>query len=320
MKAEETPPINTDENHNENKSDYEDKNHSKNNQTQEKSFRIKRPENFKEKSYQQLKDEVRKQFIEQGDEDVPEQVVESIVDGITKNVVKRERKLRIFSFLRISLLAAIVSFIAAFSLLLSNIDGKYVGKSELQEAIKNTVAKKAHLDDLKIVFTTKSTPVRDSFWPIFKPHLYYEQQNLTLIDVLNDLKTEIYIKENTLSNEDSEFIYYINNIITDYNKVNPFDGLDAQDVRDFRGIADKLEPLKYALIQEEVSSLTSSMKVKNNLIHQYLSSSNISLYISISAFIFSVIVSIWQILASRRSSQKQLIYDAIREHQQAVST
>ncbi|HGF4942229.1 TPA: hypothetical protein ACF4E7_004543 [Vibrio parahaemolyticus] len=282
-----------------------------------RSFHIRKPKDWKEKSYRQLKDEVRKQFIEQGHDDVSDDVVEGIVDDITRDVVKREKRQRLFSFLRLSLLASLILFMVTFLLLLSDVNGKYVGKSELQLAIKNTVVKTVPLDDLKVVFVKKATPVTDSFWPIIKPHLYYEKPSLTLIDVLNDLKTEIYVKDGEMSQESLNFIKQIDTLISDYNKVNPFDGLDEQDIRDFRGIANKLDAPTYSLIEDEVSSLTSSMKVKNNLIHQYLSSSNTSLYISIAAFAFSVLISIWQLLTSRRSSQKQLIYEAIKEHQSA---
>ncbi|BCK25989.1 hypothetical protein NMS78_003570 [Vibrio cholerae] len=118
-------------------------------------FHIRRPKDWKDKSYRQLKDEVRKQFIEQGHDDVSDDVVERIVDDITQNVVKRKRRQRLFSALRFSLLVSLVTFVIAFLLLLSDVNGKYVGKSELQLAIKNTVIKTVPLDDLKVVFLKK---------------------------------------------------------------------------------------------------------------------------------------------------------------------
>ncbi|MGR5421920.1 hypothetical protein ACPV40_02215 [Vibrio alfacsensis] len=286
---------------------------------EKKPFSITRPKNWKDKSYRQLKDEVRKQFIEQGHDDVSDEIVESIVDDITRDVVKRKKRQKIYSVLRISLLLSFITFLITFMLLLSDANGKFVGKSEVQVAVKNTVLKGVHLDDLKIVFANTTVPINDSLWPIFKPHLYYEKTSLTLVDVLNDLKTEIYIENGSISEENIILIRAINELVLEYNKLNPFDGLDEQDIRDFRGIADKLESSKYNLIQAELASLTSSMKVKNNLIHQYLSSSNTSLYISIAAFLFSLMFSIWQLLTSRRSSQKQLIYEAIKEYQQPAS-
>ncbi|MFH4371213.1 hypothetical protein [Vibrio alginolyticus] len=300
-------------------SDFEKQSIDTSEKVDKKSFRIKRPKNWKDKSYRQLKDEVRKQFIEQGHDDVTEEVIETIVDDITRDVVKREKRQKIFSLLRISLLLSLITSLVTVALLLSSTNDKFVGKTEIQVAMKNAVLKNVPLDDLKIVFAKTAVPISDSFWPIVKPHLYYEKASLTLVDVLNDLKTEIYIKDGAMSKESTQLISTINALVFEYNKVNPFDGLDEQDIRDFRGIADKLESPKYNLIQTELASLTSSMKVKNNLIHQYLSSSNTSLYISIAAFVFSVMVSIWQLLTSRRSSQKQLIYEAIKEHQQHAS-
>ena len=94
-------------------------------------------------------------FIEQGHDDVSDDVVERIVDDITQNVVKRKRRQRLFSALRFSLLVSLVTFVIAFLLLLSDVNGKYVGKSELQLAIKNTVIKTVPLDDLKVVFLKK---------------------------------------------------------------------------------------------------------------------------------------------------------------------
>jgi hypothetical protein len=287
----------------------------KNKKRHAESARIRRHRSWENKSYKELKEEVRKQFIEQGYDDVSDKVVESIAFSIIRDIERNKNRKNIFSLLRISLLFTSVAFLILLALLLSDIDGKYVGKSELQIAVKNTVIKDVSLDDLKIVFTKNSNNVVNNFWPILKPHLYYKKSGLTLIDILNDLKVDIYVQEGMLNKEQLSFVTKIDTLIIDYNKVNPFDGLDEQDIRDFRGISDKLNLSEYNLIQAELLSLTSSMKVKNNLIHEYLSSSNISLYISITAFLFSVIISIWQFYVSRRENAKKLVSEAIKEHQ-----
>ncbi|WP_146441398.1 hypothetical protein [Vibrio kanaloae] len=275
---------------------------------------IRKPKEWNKKTYEQIRKDVREQLVDAGWVDVPDEVVDKFVDDIAQDVIKKKHRQSVFSALRLALVATLLTFIALVGSLLIDVGGKFVGKAEITHSIANTIHKGVVLDDIKMVYTKEKNVTVNNFWPILKPHLYYEKADLTLLKVLQDLKASLLVQDDLLSNEQSEFLVKINSLLAEYNKVNPFDGLDEQDLRDFKGLSYKLDKESYKKIEDEVLSLTSSMKLKNNLIHQYLSSSNTSLYISIAAFIFSVIISIWQLLTSRKSSQKQLIYEAMKEH------
>lgn len=284
----------------------------------ESEIKIKTSKSWHSKSYKELKAEVRKQIEDQGHEDVPEEIIEEIVDNITKDVAKRKVRQNFFSFIRLSLVASIGVLTLSIFMLIYQSSDKYIGKDELQLDVINALNKNIPLDDLKMVYRKRSSVYSSSLWPIVKPHLFYEKSSLTLIMVLEDIKSKILVKASDLSDVDIKQLETISSMTAEYNKVNPFDGLDEQDIRDFKNISSNLPDNLYAEINDEILSLTSSLKVKNNLINQYLTSSNLSLYISLSAFIFSVFVTIWQLLSSRRSTQKQLVAEAIKEHERSI--
>ncbi|MBO7928090.1 hypothetical protein J5X91_17795 [Pseudoalteromonas sp. K222D] len=281
-------------------------------------IKIKRPKDWRSKSYKELKEEVRKQFVEQGHDDVPDDIVEQIVDDITKDVAKRKIRQNVFSFVRLTLVASISVLTLSVFMLIFQTSDKFISKEELQIDITNAINKDIKLDDLKMVYRKQSSVYSNSLWPIVKPHLFYEKSSLTLITVLEDIKSKHLIKNSELVESDNKELKIIDAMTSEYNKINPFDGLDEQDIRDFKNISSSLSVEAYEKINDEIFSLTSSLKVKNNLINQYLNSSNLSLYISLSAFIFSVLVTLWQLLSSRRSSQKQLVAEAIKEHEKSI--
>lgn len=278
------------------------------------SVKIQRSKDWNKKSFKQIRKDVHKQFVEAGIDEVPDEIVDKFVDEITEDVIKKKYRQNVFSALRIALALTLVTFVVLVTSLLIDVSGKYVGKTEIASSMTNTINKDVSLDDIKMVYAKERSVTVDNFWPVFKPHLYYEKTDLTLHKVLQDIKAELLTKDDSLTSEELTFLDKLNGLLSEYNKVNPFDGLDEQDLRDFKGLSIKLDSTSYQKVEDEILSLTSSMKLKNSLIHQYLSSSNTSLYISIAAFVFSVIISIWQLLSSRKSSQKQLIYEAMKEH------
>ncbi|MEC4875190.1 hypothetical protein MXF29_06215 [Pseudomonas sp. NC26] len=278
-----------------------------------KSFEITFKKDWKDKSHEQIREEVRKQINEQGAGNVSDKIISDIVDNIVKTVVKKEKNQSIL-LVWASVLATMLMGVLAGALILVDTTGKFVGKQDLQLSIRNSIIHGASLETLKTVFTNQSQNAESSFWPAFKPHLYYEKSTTTLADVLDDLKVGIYIRSASPVNNETIFLKKLEDLIFEYNKINPFDGLDEQDTRSFKNIAQKLNSSEYESAQDEISTIISSLKTKNSLIHQYLNSSNASLYISIAAFAFTLIFSLWQLVNSRRSSQKQLINEAIKEH------
>lgn len=277
-------------------------------------FKLKIKEQWRGKSQEELRREIQSQLKEQGLSDAPKEFVDQLARGVAKELGKKTRSQNIKSIFRFGVLASVAITVASFSALMSQTADKYVPREELRTALTNAIVKNSNIDDIKLVYQSEVNIPAETIWPLIKPHLYYEKASLSLLAVLNDLKVLRLKSGEALDSEGVNFISQVNVLIAEHNKVNPFDGLDEQSLRDFRGISYKLSEVEYDKIKDELLNLNSAIKEKNNLIGQYLNSSNLSLYVSVAAFIFSIIVTLWQFLPNRKTSQKQLIAEAINEH------
>lgn len=279
-----------------------------------KDFKLKIKDQWRGKSQEELRREIQSQLKEQGLSDAPSEFVDKLALDVAKALGKKTRSQNLKSIFRLGVLTSVAIAVASFSAVMSQTAEKYVPREELRAALTNAIMKGCDIDDIKLVYQSEVGIPAETIWPLIKPYLYYEKASLSLLVVLNDLKVLKLKGEDTLDSAAVDFISKVNALIAEHNKVNPFDGLDEQSLRDFRGISYKLNEVEYNKIEDELLNLNSAIKERNNLIGQYLSSSNLSLYVSIAAFVFSIIVTLWQFLPNRKTSQKQLIAEAISEH------
>lgn len=274
-------------------------------------FKLDIKDQWRDKSHEELRAEIENQLKEQGLSDAPPEFVDHLVSKVFNRLRKKNRWQRIRELFRISVIVSVLLTIATFTALISQTSGRYVSREELRAGLTNAIMKGSNIDDVKLVFQHEVSNPSETIWPLIKPHLFYEKSSLTLLQVLNDLKVLRLTAGKILEAKDEEFLRQVNYLVLDHNKFNPFDGLDEQSLRDFRGISIKLTEPEYEKIKDELLNLNSAVKEKNRLISQYLSSSNLSLYVSIGAFLFSIIVTIWQFIPKNKSSHNQLIAEAI---------
>lgn len=271
-------------------------------------------EQWRNKSQAELKGEIEGQLKEQGLSDAPAEFIDQLVQNVSRDLSKRTRWENLKSFFSLTLMASMVVVVVSFLSVMYQAADKYVPREELRRALTNAIANSTDIDDIKLVYQYEVNNPSETIWSLIKPHLFYERSTLTLLQVLNDLKVSKLTSDKSLEAKESEFVSQVNALVLEHNKVNPFDGLDEQSLRNFRGISYKLTRDEYEKIKDELLNLNSAIKQKNNIITQYLGSSNLSLYVSVGAFGFSILVTLWQFLPSRRSSQKQLISEVMKEH------
>ncbi|AJQ48247.1 MULTISPECIES: hypothetical protein [Pseudomonas] len=278
-------------------------------------FQLSIEDKWQDKSHDELRAEVENQLKGQGLSDAPPKFIDELVLKIYNDLGAKRRTQRIKAFFKVIVLSCLALSFAGLMGSMSRMAESYVSREEVRGALTNVILKGANIDDVKLVYLSEvsGNPV-DSIWPYLKPYLYYEKGSLTLLQVLNDLKVARLKGEQKLDDQDLGFIAQIDSLVLEHNKVNPFDGLDEQSLRDFRNISLKLNGVEYDKVKDELLNLNSAIKEKNRLIGQYLSSSNWSLYVSIFGVIFSVgVVVVGQIFSMRKPSQKQLIIDALNE-------
>lgn len=274
-------------------------------------FKLNIKDQWSGKSNDELKGEIVSQLKEQGLSDAPTEFIDQLLSKVSDHLRKKKRWQRFRSLFGLGVMVSVLVSIASFSALMSQTADRYVSREELRASLTNAIMKDSNIDDVKLVYQHETSIPSNSIWPFIKPHLYYEANSLTLLQVLNDLKVLKLTTGGSLETKDVEFVDKLNSLVLDHNKFNPFDGLDDQSLRDFRGISIKLTEPEYEKIKDELLNLNSAIKEKNNLISQYLSSSNLSLYVSMGAFLFSIIVTIWQFFPKNKLTHKQIIAEAI---------
>lgn len=274
-------------------------------------FKLKIKDQWRGKSNDELKGEIESQLKEQGLSDAPTEFIDQLLSKVSNHLRKKKRWQRFRNLFSLGVMVSALVSIASFSALMSQTADRYVSREELRESLTNAIMKNSNIDDVKLVYQHEISIPSNSIWPFIKPYLYYEVSSLTLLQALNDLKVLKLTVGGSLEAEDVEFVHKLNTLVFDHNKFNPFDGLDDQSLRDFRGISIKLTEPEYEKIKDELLNLNSAIKERNNLIGQYLSSSNLSLYVSMGAFLFSIIVTIWQFFPKSKLTHKQIIAEAI---------
>ena len=284
------------------------------NNAEERIFGFSNLRKIHKEAREQIKAGVIDQLREHGINEDDDEFIESIVDDITGNVEKRKFRNNFLSRLRLATLFSMVLVLIMTATLLFQLDGRYVNKFSVKQSIEQAVENKASLNELKIVFSNKSNPTTDIVGPLFNSGEYYSIDDISLQKVLEELKVDMLTLKAEEYVKKTELKSLLDNILKEHLRINPFEGLDDNDKKDLGNLSTKLSVESYNLIKPEIDGVTQSLKVKNSLIREYLSSSNLSLYISLAAFIFSILIAVWQFLPNAKASQKQLISDAIREH------
>ena len=262
----------------------------------------------------ELEAEIERQIRSQ-DSNIPNEILKQIVQDISTEIQKDEAKNSISSrlirfVLPLTILGVIFSLI--FALIFNQSFEQKFEKYPIQQDILRAIRNGADVETLKVIFKTRSIPV-DSLAVLIRSYDFYSKTNTTLMDVLNDLKTNILIQKDNVSDQDKVLVERIDSILMEYSKVNPFDGLEEDQRRDLMNIAKKLPPESYSSISDDVTSLVIELKQKNNLVSKYLNSSELSLWVSIIALALTVGLGFWQFRPRARKTQKDLIQEALAE-------
>lgn len=200
-------------------------------------------------------------------------------------LLKREVK-RATILLIISLALAVVSA----SLLLFLYGDDAVEKSPLTKQMVSAIKNGGDLDTIKHIYERRKKTIR----PIIKKNSgEYYPYDVPFSLVLNDILGDYYSSDPF--SLDSLFQSRLSSMIQENEYRNPFDNLeDSQRVyfENVRVICGD----KYVSFSDDMNMIASELSTKNQLVTKYLKRSNMSFAISIIALVFTIVLSVWQIL------------------------
>lgn len=178
----------------------------------------------------------------------------------------------------------------------------YIDKRVIQNNMSRVIRNGGTLDEIRHIYDTKNSkkmPVMGLFND-FLDNNY--DQNVTLSTILSDLLVKYYSNDTIPC--DTVYLDRLQRVVTEYNAIHPFDGLEEGQKYYLENIRQKLDS-NYVFIQEDLMKVGDELDRKNLLVNKYLNKSEISFWISIVALIITIILSSWQ-LRQNYNTKKQL--------------
>lgn len=201
----------------------------------------------------------------------------------------------------VSLGVAFVSFIYSVFSLFYNQENTYFDKKEIQESLRKVINNGASIDEVKRVYNTKNVegkPIIFNKSDYMKTHY---TSNTSLSAILSDLLVHHYNQDSIAS--DSTYVIRLRNLISTYETIHPFDGLEENQRYYLENIRLKMDS-NYYYIQDDLVKLGDELDRKNQLVNKYLDKSELSFKISIIALVFTFIFSIWQLVQNHKTDKK----------------
>lgn len=185
-------------------------------------------------------------------------------------------------------------------------DHEYVDKAVLKNKISTVIKNGGGLDVVKKAF--KSRVIEHSNSPVSD---YYDNDCLSLSDVLDDLLVDFYSASMPNQGRDTIYLNRLCSIINEFSLNNPFDELEKEQSVHFQNIQAKLAD-GYALIKDDMMFVADDLKDKNALTKEYLKKSNYSFWISIGAVVITIMLGVIQIIQNYfKKINDELVVDRI---------
>lgn len=181
---------------------------------------------------------------------------------------------------------------------------QYVSKIELKTDISKVVKNGGNLSIVTYTYNNRgvNTNTRLQHYP---QQLFYDNENLTLSTVLEDLLSDYY-RDSLPNRPDSLYCNQLKVIKDEFSRNNPFEELQPDQRINFQNVQSKI-PEQYDLIKEDMLRISNMLKEKNALTEHYLQKSNLSFWISIGAVIVTLIFGVVQVLQNSSKAKRDAV-------------
>lgn len=233
-----------------------------------------------------------------------EESFEERIQRISRELNKDKKSKNIISWI-FERLIFILFVVLTFCLIVSIVNlvrgNTYIAKEDIHKTLSKVIHNGGSLDEVKHVYDTRSGEdkflviVNSEYW---NSHYVYDTP---LSSILSDLLVEYYKQDTLIS--DSIYEMRLRDMISTYETIHPFDGLEESQKYYLENIRQKLDS-NYVYIQEDLIKVGGELDRKNQLVNKYLDKSDLSFKISILALILTIGFSVWQIIQNNRTGKK----------------
>lgn len=176
---------------------------------------------------------------------------------------------------------------------------QYVGKAELKKDISRVIKNGSNLNVVTIVYNNRVTETNRKLRN-YSQELFYDNESLTLYTVMADLLSDYYL-DSLPNKSDSVYSNQLVSLIEEFSRNNPFEELEPDQRVYFQNVQAKI-PEQYDLVKEDLMRISKTLKEKNVLTEHYLQKSNLSFWISVAAFIISLLFGFIQIRQNKSNA------------------
>jgi len=195
--------------------------------------------------------------------------------------------------------------------------GPLVAKNDLKEQIYKVVKHGGGFEVVKHVYDSRSKEQHSSLFrnDADKYYLY----NVPLSFILDDLRKDFFSVDSLL--KDTLYFDNLIHVIEENNSHNPFDNLNESQIFYFENIKEKSGD-EYGIIQADIVKIADELYNKNQLVDRYLARSTTSFWISISALIVTIFLSLFQIFQNakmiKRTISKHLLVQSTPDEKSSI--
>jgi hypothetical protein len=232
-----------------------------------------------------------------------ENKVEHLLERLERSDVMSKISTSLLIMTTVATLFTIVSVILDPDMTKFSSKEKYecVGKKEMKNKISTVIKNNGDLEVVKKAFNARKIEKCS-----FLTDYYYDNNGLTVLDVLDDLEVDLYEDSAQMSHEDSIFLNRLNSIMEEYTTKNPFEDLEKEQRLLFQSVQTKLGD-NYKPVAQDMLQISNSLKDKNQLTEEYLNKANSSFWISIGAVAITLLlglIQLWQNTSNARNNEE----------------
>lgn len=188
---------------------------------------------------------------------------------------------------------------------------EFIDKSAVQSDFSILITNGADLDAVKQALLTQ--PKVGQISTFFSSDQDFYASDIPLSTVLNDVRVNLY------RNNDIEILSELDLLINEHEQVNPFDKLQTSQKDYFENIRIKTGDA-YIRISNDVNNLADELYQQNILVDEYLTKSELSFWISLSAVLLSLIIGGYQIALSRPAALRKIFINAIEAYSESAES
>jgi hypothetical protein len=194
----------------------------------------------------------------------------------------------------VPLMAALLSLMGVF-LTLGSGEPKKVDRNKLLSDIEIAISNGAELEDVKQIFENRRYLSQLNITKLFRSSETEDRatykEPLALSSVLKDLKSEMFFRKQV----NKDLVQRIKLVLSEHEKRNPFDKLEAGQRIHFESVQSKLGE-NYTYIQQDLNLIVDDLANKNQLVVKYLSDATRGFWISVVALIVGAAALVPQVI------------------------